>query len=171
MLGYGYTLVSLNKFDKAQEIYSNLYETTKSHIYLHQLAMVERERNNYLEALKYIELEENLIDKNDNLAISVNLYEKAKLNELLSNLELADEIAKECLLKSLKTEDKISQACAYRLIGDIKLKLNEFEVSIKNYDKSLKKFDEAGDKIGKLEVEVKLNTAHNKQISAMRNEK
>lgn len=169
LLGYGYTLVGLNKFDKAREIYNNLYEKTKHHIYLHQLGMIERENNNYFKALEYIEREEKLIDKNNNLSVSVNLYEKAKINELLGNLELANKIAKKCLLKSLKTEDKISQACAYRLIGDIKLKLNKFNDSIKNYDISLKKFDEAGDKIGKLEIEEKLSIIRKNLLTKKQN--
>ena len=117
--GYCYTLCSLKEFDEARMIYQGLRAKTNDHLYLHQLCMVEREAQNYDKAMDYIKREAKLINESDSLMFAANLYEQAKISELMGDIDIALEIAIKCDEISLKCDDLIMKACSKRLLGDV----------------------------------------------------
>lgn len=153
---YCYTLCALHEFERARNIYTELWERTKYHRYLHQLAMVEREAGNYKKALDYILKEATLIKTDDVLDRSANLYEQCKINQLLGNINKALELAHKCDELSQCTTDLIMKGCAKRLLGDI-FNLNDNSQLNEAYLKSASYFSQARDYIGRDEVLKKLN--------------
>ena len=149
---YGYVLVALGDFDKARTIYQQLYEKSKSHIFIHQLGMVEREAGEYQKAATLFQQEYSMLKPIDGLSIAANLYEQALIEKLIGNQDSSLELAKRCLVESLETSDSIMHGCAYRLLGDLlfhdcREKANVF------YDKARKAFSEAGDTIACSEID------------------
>ncbi len=151
LFSYGYTLTALKHFDKAEKIYKELFKKHRSHIYIHQLGMVQREAKHYEKALKLYLKEKTMIDKKDNLAKAMNLYELGKNNELLGNLAKAKKYADKCIQTSNKCDDSIMKACAYRLAGDIEKNKNIIN-AINSYKMAKKYFDTGNDKIGAKEI-------------------
>lgn len=155
--GYCYTLCKLGKYEIAHIIYENLYHKTSDHIYLHQLAMVARERGHFSEALNYILKEKELIFAGKTslpleLALGGNSYEAGKLQQLLGDKDEAFEAAEECLYYAMSCDDKIMLACAFRLLGDIEA-LRDKSASKIFYEMAIAAFDDAGDHNGILEIE------------------
>jgi tetratricopeptide (TPR) repeat protein len=152
---YGYTLVGLKRFDEASSIYEQLYEKTSSHIYIHQIGMVEREAGNYVRAAKLFKQEQAMLATEDNLAIAANLYEQALVESFIGEPSLALDLANHCLVVSMTTEDKITHGCAYRLLGDL-LRLDFPDKARINYHKSRKSFEDAGDQIACEEIDQRV---------------
>jgi tetratricopeptide (TPR) repeat protein len=153
---YGYTLVGLKRFDEARSIYEQLYEKISSHIYIHQIGMVEREAGNYVMAAELFKQEQTMLAIEDNLAIAANLYEQALIESLIGELSLAFDLANQCLVVSMTTEDKIMHGCAYRLLGDL-LRLDFPDKARIHYYKSRKSFEDAGDQIACGEIDQRVN--------------
>lgn len=97
------------------------------HIAYHQLAMVEREAQHYELALAIIEQERDVIDSTDKLALSANAYEFAYLHFLLGHHAVAEQEMQKSLTLALESDDQVSQACAYRGLGEITAELSCFE--------------------------------------------
>lgn len=148
----GYALLGLGQFEEARDLYKELFEETNSHRFLHQLCMVERDAENYDQALTYLNQERDLINKDDNFAIAINLYEFGKVNELQGNYEEALEYANKCHETSLKCDDLILLACANRLLGDI-LRYTDKGEAEEFYQQAQKLFINAGDDFAADEVE------------------
>ena len=159
--GYGYTLCNLGKYEIAHLIYESLYRKTSDHIYLHQLAMVERERGRFSKALNYILEEKEMILEGKTslpleLALGANSYESGKLRQLLGALDEAFNAANECLYFAMNADDKIMLACAFRLLGDIETPRDRSTAKI-FYEMAIAAFDDAGDNNGIMEIEKKLS--------------
>jgi tetratricopeptide (TPR) repeat protein len=154
--GYGYTLVRLKRFEEARAIYQRFYEKTNSHIFIHQIGMVEREAGNYVRAAELFKQEQAMLATEDNLAIAANLYEQALIESLIGEPSLALDLANHCLVVSMTTEDKIMHGCAYRLLGDL-LRLDFPDKARINYHKSRKSFEDAGDQIACGEIDQRVN--------------
>lgn len=149
--GHCYTLCALKDFDEARRIYNSLWYKTNSHIYLHQLCMVEREAGNYEQALSFIQREAKVLDKDNDLAVAANLYEQGKLKQLMGMMDHALAIAQECEMKASKCDDLIMKACASRLLDEIYASSNA-EASAQYMLKAANFFIEAKDEVGLSEV-------------------
>jgi tetratricopeptide (TPR) repeat protein len=153
--GYGYALVGLRRYDEARAIWRQLYEKTGSHIYIHQLGMVEREAGEYAKAAELFLKERSMLPDDDDLAKAANLYEQGLIESLIGNQEAAMTFAKECLALSMATEDKIMHGCAYRLLADLS-RDDRSDKALNYYNKSRKAFEEAGDRIACREIDDSL---------------
>jgi tetratricopeptide (TPR) repeat protein len=153
---YGYTLVRLKRFEEARIIYQQFYEKTSSHIFIHQLGMVEREAGNYVRAAELFKQEQAMLATEDNLAIAANLYEQALIESLIGEPNLALDLANHCLVVSMTTEDQIMHGCAYRLLGDL-LRLDLPDKARLYYHKSRQSFKDAGDQIACEEIDQRVN--------------
>ena len=147
LFSYGYTLTALKHFDKAEKIYKDLFKKHRSHIHIHQLGMVQREAGKYEKALKLYFKEKAMIDKKDNLAKAMNLYELGKNNELLGRFTAAKKYADKCVQTASKCDDFIMKACAYRLAGEMEKNGNIIK-AVNCYKKAKRYFDKGNDKIG-----------------------
>lgn len=154
-MNYAYALVKLKRFDKARVIYENLFEKTKSHIYLHQLGMTEREAGNLEKALELFLQEKNLVASRTPLAQAANLYELSLVEHLLKNHKMALELAYQCLALSFKTTDLVMQGCAQRLLGDLFSRSDEQRAK-SYYEKAIELFTRANDGIAVKDIEHKL---------------
>jgi len=153
--GYGYALVGLKRFSEARAIWKRLYDRTGSHIYIHQLGMVEREAGNYAEAADLFEQEHSILPEDDDLAKAANLYEQSLVESLFGNHGSAVKLAERCLVLSMTTEDKVMHGCAYRLLGD--LSRHECPSKARSYYLgSRRAFEEAEDRIACREIDERL---------------
>jgi len=155
--GYGYALIGLKRFDDARAIYLHLYKKTQSHIYIHQLGMVERESGEYDRAATIFKQEQSMLTAEDNLAVAANLYEQGLVESLVGNMASALEHANRCLVVSLDTEDKIMHGCAYRLLGDLWRHYCPGK-ACSYYHKSRRAFEGAEDEIACGEIDDRLET-------------
>ena len=153
--GYGYALVGLKRWNEARAIYQRLYDKTGSHIYIHQLGMVEREAGNYDAAVALFRKEWLMLSDDDALAKAANLYEQGLIAHLSNNHDTAMKFAEQCLDLSMLTNDKIMQGCAHRLMGDL-LRHSEPDSARSHYETSRILFEEAGDLIASREIDEKL---------------
>jgi len=153
--GQAYALVGLRRFDEAREIYRSLYEKTRSHIYLHQLGMVEREAGCTQRAAALFEQERSRLPPGDALALAANLYERALVASLLGDGCAAKELGRRCMAASRKTVDPVMHGCAYRLLGDLARDDDPNEAR-RFYGRALAAFAEAGDQTACDEIEVRL---------------
>ena len=161
LFSYGYTLTALKHFDKAEKIYKDLFKKHRSHIHIHQLGMVQREAGNYEKALKLYSKEKAMIDKKDNLAKAMNLYELGKNNELLGRFTAAKKYADKCVQTASKCDDFIMKACSFKLAGDIEKNGNTIK-AINCYKKAKGYFDKGKDKIGAKDVISAINNLKKK---------
>ncbi|MEW4353647.1 hypothetical protein AB1I63_01930 [Streptococcus pneumoniae] len=130
------------------------------HVALHQQAMVAREMGECEHALDLIAQEEKIIQQHfsdDALRLSVNAYEQGYLRMKLGRSSEGLAYMEQSLGWSLKTDDWIAQACAYRGLGEIYQVLGNIEESKASFEKSLLLFRQAGDEIGAEEVEKMLS--------------
>ncbi|MGT2784101.1 tetratricopeptide repeat protein [Streptococcus merionis] len=152
----GYCYCELKQFEKARQIYHDLVavaqrmqDMDKLHVAYHQLGMTERLAGCYDKAIAAIKEEHSIIAQNfpeDALRLAVNLYEEGYLLYLMRNAEVAEKVMAQSLAYSLKTDDLVAQACAYRGMGEI--------TGDRAYlDKAMKAFKEAGDNRGISEIE------------------
>lgn len=158
----GYIYCNLEEYDKAIEVYNQYIEISNHnsnvenlHVGFHQKAMVLRLKKEYNEALNYILKENEIITqyfKDDCLKLSVNEYEHGYLLFLMNDIEEATIHMEHCLDYALKTEDFISQACAYRGLAEIFVKGNEQRKANDYFDKAYELFIEANDRIGAEEI-------------------
>ena len=153
--GYGYALVGLKRWDEARAIYQGLYDKNGSHVYVHQLGMVEREAGNYQAAAALSKREWRMLPGDDNLAKAANLYEQGLIAHLSNNHDAAMKFAEQCLDLSVLTNDKVMHGCAHRLLGDL-LCQNDPDSARSHYEKSCMLFGKAGDPIACREVNEKL---------------
>ena len=128
-----------------------MFKKDRSHIYLHQLGMVEREAGNYQKALKLYEQERQLIGT-DSLAAAANLYGFGKNNELLGKIVTAKNYSDRCIKISLKCRDNIMKACAFRLAGDIERHRTK-NMATMFYKKAKLYFQKAADARGTQEID------------------
>lgn len=149
--GSCYALAALRRFAKARKIYKALFKKSRSHVYLHQLGMVEREAGNYEKALRLYEQERKLISGKDVLATAANLYEFGKNNELLGRLGTAKVHSDRCLKISMKCADMVMKGCAFRLAGDIAGHYDA-DNAAEFYKKAKKYFRKAADKKATREI-------------------
>ena len=154
-LGYGYALVGLRRFDEARALYRQLYRTTGSHTWIHQLGMVEREAGEYGEAAALFGQERSMLNAADELAIAANLYERGLVESLRGNRGAALELAERCLVAGLATEDRVMHGCAHRLLGDLAASGQE-EKARRCYLKARCAFEEAGDQVACAEIDERL---------------
>lgn len=155
----GYALVAQEKFDEATQLYRDLWDETQSPIYLHQLAMVARERKDYFLAQYYLEQERTHIPPDETLYLAANLYEFGKICELREDYEVALQYALECQTLAFQTNDPVMKACAKRLLGDVwrhqdVIKAEAF------YREAQALFSSVGDSIGVSEVEELVEELH-----------
>ncbi len=150
-----YALLALNRIDDARKIYQELFQKSNSHVYAHQLCMVEREAGNYERALEYLAIEQSLIDEDNILAVAANLYELGKVNELMKNFEEALDFSMECLELSLQCDDLVMLACANRLLGDV-YAYSESDEAVSYYLQAQKIFHDLGDSVSEEEIEDKI---------------
>jgi len=150
--GLAYTLTALKEFEEARSIYQRLWSEEKSHIWLHQLCMVEREAGQYEKAFEFIDREYSLISSDNIVAIAANLYERGKLFQLLGEIQKSLHVANECWEYSKKCDDLIMKGCSQRLLGDVYKEIGVFHQFLAYYFKAADYFVEADDLIGSNEI-------------------
>lgn len=163
----GYLNLEDKNYETAREIYIKYISLAQEkndnenlHMGFHQLAMVYREMGNYEQALDLIEEEKKTLTihyPEDRLKMSINNYEQAHLRLNLGRYEKALKYGTLCLEQALQTEDKIAQACAYKIVGEVNLALNKMELAKVNIKKAIELFEDAGDDVGAEEVRHLLN--------------
>ena len=150
--GYGYALVGLKRFDEARALYRRLYERSGSHVFVHQLGMVEREAGAYAEAAARFEQERSMLEPEDHLALAANLYEQGLVEDLLGNRGRARELAHRCLEVGLATQDPVMHGCAWRLLGDLSVP-GEANEARRCYGEARRAFEQAGDEVACREID------------------
>lgn len=153
---YAYVYTAKQAYNQAIACYNNYLnkalqeeDALHQHRAHHQLCMVYREQGNYKLAQKHLELERVIIEQyfaEEDLIWAVHLYEVAYLHHLLGEHQQAISIMQTSLERSLKTDDLIAQACAYRGLGEL---LSDPD----HLRKARSLFEQAGDIIGGQEID------------------
>ena len=161
----GYIYLEEKNYNDSLRIYQRYIALARSkndleneHIGYHQLAMVYRDLGEFQKALLYINLEMEIIQNNfpdDALKFSINYYEQGFLHLKLGELKYAENHIQKSLDFALKTDDFITQACAYRGMGEIYL-AQESDKAQDYFYQSIQLFEKAEDKIGADEVRTLL---------------
>lgn len=162
----GYSFLENNQYGQTMKIYEKYVDLARQkedldnlHIGLHQLAMVYREKKEYKKALDLINQEYKIIIDNfpeDYLKNSINLYEQGYLHLKLNQYKKALLLLEESLKFAVESDDLISIACSYRALGETYASLSNEERAVQNFKLSIEYFEQAGDEIGKKEVEKML---------------
>lgn len=114
-------LIDLGRFDEARTIYLELFEKDQSIDSLHSLAMLERETENFKQALEYVKTAFSLIKESDHEAYAKFYYEYSKNYELLGELDQARDYCQKCHESSLLSKNQLMNALSLRLQGDLML--------------------------------------------------
>lgn len=126
------------------------------HIAYHQLAYVARSAGDFCQALEWIEKEAAFLAKyfpDDHYRQSVNLYELGYLNLKLGRLTQAQEFMRKAHIYAKESDDVVNHACSCRGLGEIAQALGNLQAARSNFAAAIRLFDQAGDDIGKAEVE------------------
>lgn len=149
-----YALVELKRFDEAVIIWQQIFDRTKNHRALHQVAFVHRSSGHLDEAIKLFQIEKQMLGE-DIHSRAVNLYELAHCHFLNNDTDLAIKYFQDYAKIEFEEFDPIERACFYRLKGDIFSKL-DLDIAVSAYEESIRFFHDAGDDIGVSEVCQKL---------------
>ncbi|NJK48779.1 tetratricopeptide repeat protein [Candidatus Gracilibacteria bacterium] len=161
--GLAFTYSLQKRYDRAHELYQNLYELVCYQrdlkwqaIALHQLGMVERLAGNFQEAQQIFQHEYdfrvfNLPD--DFVGFSANLYEQGYLHLKLAYLLAAEQAMLKSLEMARRVEDDMCLGCSYRGIGEVYLRLGKFVRAKEAFSLSIKAFERVGDDRAVLEVQ------------------
>ena len=152
----GYAYLELKIFDKARNIWSEMYERTNDHRALHQVGMVEREKGNFPKAFEIFKLEESILPKDNNFAQAINLYELSFCSLKLGELGRASYYFEKYSCLDLNKNDPIERACFHRLEGDLLLVKGQNADCLKAYEKSKNYFQQADDTLGVNELDEKI---------------
>jgi tetratricopeptide (TPR) repeat protein len=152
----GYAYVALKNFSAAEALWSQMFDKSKDHKDLHQIAMVKREMGDVQGALELFEKETKIIS-DDPLAKSINLYELAYCNLLTENLSEAKRHLEKYAEARVGLDDAIEEACFYRLQGDYLSKAQDPGAE-EFYQAAKELFLQAGDKVGVREIEARLRS-------------
>ncbi|WP_238139822.1 hypothetical protein [Streptococcus suis] len=165
---FAYLYLEEENFDKALlacqryvQLARKEQNAEQEHIGLHQLAMVYRSQGDFKKALELIEEEATLLATDfpeDKLKWSVNDYEQGYLRLQLGELKSALHFMKRSLENALMTDDLISQACAYRGLGEIYATSRITDLAEQAFMQSITAFEEADDDIGVEEVRELMTT-------------
>ncbi|AFY96958.1 tetratricopeptide repeat protein [Chamaesiphon minutus] len=161
--GLAFTYSLQNHFDRAREIYSNLYEIVCAEndlkwqaITLHQLGMVERLAENFKEAQQIFRHEYDFRVSNlpgDLTGFCANQYEQGYLYLKLACLSKAEQAMSKALEMAQQAGDRMCIGCSYRGLGEVYLALGNLSRAKEEFLFSMKAFEQAGDKIAVLEVQ------------------
>lgn len=153
---YGYVYTAKKEFRKALASYQTYLDKAikeaddrEQQVAHHQLCMVYRQQGDYGAAMAELEKERAIIERafpEDDLVWSVHLYEFGYVSYLMGQQDPAEEAMRKSLEFSLKTDDVIAQACAYRGLGEI---LSD----ARHLNQARHLFDLAGDEIGCQEID------------------
>ena len=163
LMGMIYTQSYMEKYDEARKYANHLIEIApndeEKHIALHQAGMVERMAGIYDDALKFFQLEAEIIDvafSEDDMRIATNLYEQAYVNMKKGVLDKAEEVMNLSLQHAKKSEDAMCIGCAYRGLGEI-MDMCGKQTQARNYfEQAIAAFELTGDSIAVDEVKVML---------------
>ena len=161
LMGMIYTQSYMEKYDEARKYANHLIEIApndeEKHIALHQAGMVERMAGSYDDALKFFQLEAEIIDvafSEDDMRIATNLYEQAYVNMKKGILDKAEKIMNLSLQHAKKSEDAMCIGCAYRGLGEI-MGMCGNTIQVRNYfEQAIATFELAGDSIAVDEVKA-----------------
>lgn len=153
---YGYVYTAKKEFRKALASYQTYLDKAikeaddrEQQVAHHQLGMVYREQKDYGAAMAELEKERAIIEQSfpeDDLVWAIHLYESGYVSYLMGDQQSAEEVMRRSLEHALKTDDPITQACAYRGLGEI--------LSQADYlNQARHLFDLAGDEIGCQEID------------------
>jgi len=148
----GYCYCHFKKYTDAEQTYLELLNTTKTNddkaLYLHQISMVKRLKEDYEGALHYNQQELSLRKKfylQAPLEMATLYYETSLIRLLEKKYDLALESAEQALNYANQSLDKMTLGCVCRLYGDIYLKLGNKKMCRKYYENSLRSFIITGD--------------------------
>lgn len=163
---FGYLLAEQEQLEKALKNYQRVLDLSQflndyelilqSH---HQMGMVYRVSQQYDDAFAQFQKERSYIDKyfsDNSLFLASNEYEIGLVNLLSNKFEQAKLHLDTSLEHSLKSEDDIMKACAYRGLGDYYRGISKLSEAKEMYKESLQYFKIEGDTQGIAEVEEKL---------------
>ena len=160
LMGLVYTESFLEKYDEARQYGRRLLDAAKNaadqHVALHQLGMVERMAGNLSDALQLFLEEERVIQasfSNDDLRLSVNLYEQAYVAFLMGELAKAESIMLASRDRAAAARDDMCLGCAFRGLGEIMKAAGRLEAANDCFERAIIAFTKAGDKIAVEEIE------------------
>lgn len=156
LLGYTYVLVAQKEFEKSREILKQLYTETNDHVYLHQLAMVERESGNYDEALDYLQQERVKLAADNAFGRASNAYEMSLIAFKQEDTEAARQHLELGLADAKKSSDPMMEGCLLRLQGDMAASAGSQEPARRAYEKARTCFEKAQDILAVGEIEIRL---------------
>lgn len=163
LMGMIYTQSYMEKYDEARKYANHLIEIApndeEKHIALHQAGMVERMAGIYDDALKFFQLEAEIIDvafSEDDMRIAANLYEQAYVNMKKGILDKAEKIMNLSLQHAKKSEDAMCIGCAYRGLGEIMSMCGNTIQACNYFEQAIAAFELAGDSIAVDEVKAML---------------
>lgn len=163
---YGYLLLeqqqmqdALHNYEAALHLAQHLGDKERISQAYHQIGMVYRLAENYEKALDHFKIERNYIERNfpnNQLFIAANAYETGYTNLLAENIKNAAPHLNAALTHSLKTNDPVMTACAYRGLGDLYRAQKNYEAAENAYKQSVFHFTKAQDEMGVSEVMERL---------------
>ncbi|MCL6272918.1 tetratricopeptide repeat protein [Muricauda sp. 2012CJ35-5] len=113
----------------------------------YQYAVLNRQENNYLVALDYIEnYLVNPVNTESPFAMANGLYQKALILDDLGNFDQSLKIYYDILEIYQDIDDKFGEASTLNALGEILKKTGKMEKALETYTKALTQFTEIGDK-------------------------
>lgn len=159
-MGLIYVESGSGNFDSARQYASRLLGRAQSkedeHIALHQSGMVERMAGEYARALELFEREAEIIRdalQNEDMSVSVNLYEQGYVRLKMGDADSAGELLERSLACARRAEDPMCIGCALRALGETMAAKGEREQALCYFQAAAEAFREVGDSRAVEEVE------------------
>ena len=151
-LSYTHVLVAQHRYAEAVDILKELHESDPKPIYLHQLAFVAREAQEFSQARAYLHLEKQLIKPSEHLLLAGNEYEQGIVTWLEGNLESALAHAHKSLDHAQKADDQAAEGCVHRLIADLYKESGDQVQAMENYQAAQHAFLMLGDTLAAKDI-------------------
>ncbi|MEZ0372741.1 MAG: tetratricopeptide repeat protein [Candidatus Sericytochromatia bacterium] len=118
-LDYTYVLLAQRRFSEARTLLQDLYASTGSPVFLHQLGCVACEAGELDWAKTFFLAEISKLDPEAHNALAANSYELGRVALMRQALTEAWSYAESSLKQALAAGDSISEGTAHRLMGDV----------------------------------------------------
>ncbi|PKL80096.1 MAG: hypothetical protein CVV27_00905 [Candidatus Melainabacteria bacterium HGW-Melainabacteria-1] len=152
-LNYTHVLVAQQRFEEANAILQELFESDPQPIYLHQLAFVAREAGQLKLSRDFLRQEKALIPPDQPVVLAGNAYELGIVAWLEEQLDTAIGHAQSALKFAQEADDLSAEGCVHRLLADlIYLNGNRVE-ALTNYEAARHAFSLAGDRFAANDIE------------------
>ncbi|PKL80097.1 MAG: hypothetical protein CVV27_00910 [Candidatus Melainabacteria bacterium HGW-Melainabacteria-1] len=152
-LNYTHVLVAQQRFEEAEAILQELFDSDPQPIYLHQLAFVAREAGHLSQARDYLLQEKARIQPHQPLLLAGNAYELGIVSWLEGQLDTAIEHAQSALKYAQLADDLSAEGCVHRLLADLMYVIGNRVGALKNYEAARHAFSLAGDRFATNDID------------------